>query len=554
MKVHRLSIKWKLILITMLTSTMVLLLASVGFVISDLVSFRQTMIDDLRTVAKVIASNCSAALAFNNEQDAQEMLAALSAMREIECAVLYTAEGQKFAEYCRRDLSTHSPETLRPTDLGYRFQNQKLEVIYVSMFNGEKAGTLFLQSDMRRWYERLHRFAGNVGIFIWGAALLAFFLCSRLQRMVSEPILRLASTMERVSAEGNYSLRGVKTSEDEVGTLIDGFNTMLAEIQDRDAALLRAKDELEQRVQARTQELEQEIAARQKTEEEMHIAKEMAEDANRVKSQFLANMSHELRTPMNAIIGYSEMLMEEVADIGAEQLLPDLQKINAAALHQLSLINDILDLSKVEAGRMDLHLETFDIATMIRDGMNTIQPLAERNGNILEVQCPADIGTMHADLTKVRQSLFNLMSNACKFTEGGIISVQVDRISGEEGDWITFRVRDTGIGISPEQMEKLFQPFTQVDTSTTRQYGGTGLGLAITFHFCQMMRGQITVESELGRGSTFTIRFPAEVQAPAEMSMADEKTGGEGEMAGTERLLGLGERYSSSTRTPRPGV
>jgi signal transduction histidine kinase/DNA-binding response OmpR family regulator len=247
--------------------------------------------------------------------------------------------------------------------------------------------------------------------------------------------------------------------------------------------------------------------------------------ADRHKSEFLANMSHELRTPLNAIIGYSEMLQEESEDLGQPNFIPDLQRIQGAGKHLLSLINNILDLSKIEAGKMDLYLEQFAIAPMIDDVVTTIKPLVEKNANRLEVHCPANTGAMKADLTKVRQVLFNLLSNACKFTERGTIAIGAARESVDGRDWLKFSVRDSGIGMNAEQLGKLFRTFTQADSSTTRKYGGTGLGLAISQKFCQMMGGDIAVASTPGQGSVFTIRLPADVNEAEEVRSAPQASG-----------------------------
>jgi signal transduction histidine kinase/DNA-binding response OmpR family regulator len=255
-------------------------------------------------------------------------------------------------------------------------------------------------------------------------------------------------------------------------------------------------------------------AARRQALVELREAKDAAEASNCAKSQFLANMSHELRTPLNAVIGYSELLQEEAEDQGQEDFLPDLQKINAAGKHLLALINDILDLSKIEAGKIELCPETFDLAGMVKDVATTIRPVVEKKGNKLVVQCADGVGSVHTDLIRLRQCLFNLLSNAGKFTEEGTISLIVLREAREGRDWLTFHVRDTGIGMTPEQMAKLFQAFTQADASTTRKYGGTGLGLAISLKLSELLGGTITVASEPGQGSTFTLQIPADVKKP----------------------------------------
>lgn len=253
---------------------------------------------------------------------------------------------------------------------------------------------------------------------------------------------------------------------------------------------------------------QQELIERKRVEAEIQRARESAEAANQAKSVFLANMSHELRTPLNAIIGYSEMLQEEAHELGYTGFDPDLTKIQTAGHHLLALINNILDLSKIEAGRMDLYLETFAIATLVQDVVATMQPLMVKNGNVLHVALAPDLPPLHTDLTKLRQSLINLLSNAAKFTNQGQVTLEVQQEWIDDAAWVVFRVIDTGIGMSQTQLQHLFAEFVQADPSTTRRYGGTGLGLAISRRFCHMMGGDITVTSAEGQGSTFTIMLP----------------------------------------------
>jgi two-component system, sensor histidine kinase and response regulator len=244
--------------------------------------------------------------------------------------------------------------------------------------------------------------------------------------------------------------------------------------------------------------------------EELRLAQKNAEAATRAKSDFLASMSHELRTPLNAIILYSELLQEVAEDEGQRSSITDLQRIQSSGKHLLELINGILDLSKIEAGKMTVSLEAFEIRGMIDELRDTVQPLVAMNGNTLTVHCDAGAGVMTADLTKTRQILLNLLSNAAKFTRSGMIAVNVERRVVADRDWIEFSVTDTGVGMTPEQTSKIFDPFTQADVTTTRKYGGTGLGLAIVSRFCRLMGGEVMVESRPDVGSRFTVRLPVE--------------------------------------------
>ncbi len=319
--------------------------------------------------------------------------------------------------------------------------------------------------------------AGSIGL----ALLLGYALSASLMG----PVMLMDDRLKQI-ASGDFSKHVHVPNRDELGTLADNVNRMNNELSG----------------------LYQQL-----------------ETASRHKSDFLASMSHELRTPLNAIIGYSEMLMEETKDGVGTDFIPDLQKIQASGKHLLALINDILDISKIEAGKVAFLPETFDISGLIEEVTSAVRPLAEKNSNMLEIRCGANLGTMFADITKVRQILFNLLSNACKFTERGIITLDAARDRTGDAEKLSMIVRDTGIGMTEEQMQKLFQPFSQADVQTSRKYGGTGLGLAITRRFCEMMGGQIEVRSERGKGSIFTVHLPLVMPHSEDGAIAPAETG-----------------------------
>ena len=357
---------------------------------------------------------------------------------------------------------------------------EKADEAFRTYEKAEKLGTLIL--------------VGSLLISAGIAAVLAAYTSAAIAR----PLEATTLIAQRVTEESNFDLQVPITTSDEVGMLATSIN------------------ELIQRVAEYT--------------EDLHEAKVAAEAANRSKSAFLANMSHELRTPLNAIINYSEMLQEDAQDSGSEDFLPDLEKIQTAGKHLLDMISDILDISKIEAGHVTLYLENFDVATMIEEVMTTAQPLVEKKGNALALKAKGELGTMYADQPKVRQILLNLLSNAAKFTEKGVITIGVERIKNDKqkppkknknndfnsgsnysSQVLIFRVSDTGIGMTNEQLEQIFKPFTQADASTTRKYGGTGLGLTISQRLCQILGGEISVESQDGKGSTFTVSLPERV-------------------------------------------
>jgi signal transduction histidine kinase len=382
---------------------------------------------------------------------------------------------------------------------------------------GRVIGTFYLKAGAtpEQRARLLRPLPGMVILFL--ASVAGSIIISRfLQRGISEPIVKLSEIAHRVARDNDYSVRAdIKGGGGETAVMVKAFNSMLTTIQQRDADLVVAKDaavqaherlvEINSMLEESNRTLESKVAERTR---DLQKATLTAREASQAKSAFLAKMSHELRTPMNAIIGYSEIMLEDATDRGDESAVADLGKILSAARHLLGLINDVLDLSKIEAGKMDLYLESFDVRKLINDVISTAQPLVDRNHNRLTVECPPNIGLIHADATKLRQILLNLLSNASKFTERGEIHLQVVREKHADRETIFLHVRDTGIGMTPAQIGKLFEAFMQADQSTAVKYGGTGLGLAISREIVHRHGGEIALETRSGGGAEARVELP----------------------------------------------
>jgi hypothetical protein len=483
MRLKDASIQRKLTVIIMLTTMLAVVLASAAYLVYDHWTFREKIIADLETLAATLEATTRNALLYNDRESAGTILSGLEAQPRIAAAWLFDVRdgGQEaFAEYLREGDSTPvSPIPGAVTRL--EDSGEHLRTTHRLSFGDREVARLQIVSDQQEIRERRRNILRIPVVVVAGVSLVALLVSTLLQRVVSRPILRLVQVVKAVGDKKEYSVRATRGGNDELGRLIDGFNAMLGQIELRD--------------------------------EELRVARDNAEQANRSKSAFLANMSHELRTPLTAIIGYSEILADDARDLGVTDFLPDLEKIHAAGKHLLGLINSILDLSKVEAGKMDLLPEKFEIASLVEEVEATAQPLMDKSGNTLEVRLAEHLGRALTDLAKTRQILLNLLSNAAKFTERGRVVLDVRREPGESTDWLIMTVADTGIGMTPDQLKKLFRPFSQADASTARNYGGTGLGLALSKRFAEMMHGKIKVESEYGKGSTFTLKLPSDVVA-----------------------------------------
>lgn len=438
---------------------------------------RRAIIIEGNTTAQILATNVSAAMLFNDPVSAKEMISPLASSDTIRAVILRDNEGNIFLQ--EGPLSAY--EDYAKSDRAGLVDDALISRVAV-VSGSDRLGELIIVTHTAEFYRAMKFMALAILFVTIAGSAIAFMVARRLSRIILSPVSQLATTMDHVRESGDLSARLPKHDDDELGRLIERFNDLLAQINTNDMEL-------------------------QATMNALVIARDEAEAANLAKSSFLANMSHELRTPLNAVIGYSNLLKDDMEEAGNPDAVNDLDRIIRAGNHLLGLINEILDLSKIEAGRTEIEIRQIDIHQVIRETLATLGLAADENKNTLTVNIDPDVSQFWTDPTRLRQCLLNLLSNACKFTHEGRIDLNIS-LSQSETETILFTVSDTGIGMTDDQISRLFQPFTQADASVTRKYGGTGLGLTISRRLARLMGGDISVKSRPGKGSSFVLALP----------------------------------------------
>jgi signal transduction histidine kinase/DNA-binding response OmpR family regulator/HPt (histidine-containing phosphotransfer) domain-containing protein len=502
---ERSSLNQKLTIISLLSTGTALLFVFVAFAAASMINHRHDEGMQLSSFAGVVGTNSVDALLFNDRNLAQNTLAALKAKDEIAGAVLYDRKGKPFAQYWAPghavDPVAASPlpgvdaDDLAAANLdGSRFWSPRMRLYRAVNNQDVQVGVVMIEADLTAMWRDIFKSLGVIGAAMGGSLLVSLVLASRLKRSIADPVAKLIAAAQKVSANQNFTLRIAHQRSDELGTLIDSFNDMLAQIESRGAALAHHREELERQVSVRTEQLEK--------------AKNAAEAASRAKSAFLATMSHEIRTPMNGVLGMTEMLLStELTDNQRNYT----RLVKRSGEHLLVIINDILDFSKIEAGKLTIEYINFNLWDLLEDIHTVYTPQADAKGIALDFDIANDIPVaICGDPNRLRQIMANLLGNAIKFTDQGRIMARA-RIASEDSQAVTlrFEVHDTGIGISRDARSRIFEAFSQADDSTTRKYGGTGLGLAISKQLVELMGGSIGVENARTQGSVFwfTVSF-----------------------------------------------
>ncbi len=515
----RATLKQKLTTIILLVCSIVLLLSSLAYYGLEISSFRRSMVANQTSLAAVIAANAAVVLPFNDRELARNTLASLSSEPNIQLAYIFDRFNEPLAQYIRKGLSSRSPvsghprispaeykqlaEGIQAGEKAFFFTGKHLAVFCPVVTQGQRVGMVYLNADLGAFARWKRLFAGSVIAVLGLSFLLAYLLSRQLQHIISRPILYLVDQMQTVTKEEDFTIRATKSSNDEVGALIDGFNDMLEHLQDRDQQLANYRQHLEDLVCKRTAELRSTNDELQETVAELEQTRDAAEEANRTKSRFLANISHELRTPMVGVLSSTELLLNSGLD--AEQLSL-VETLNSSGEALLEILNDLLDLSKIEAGKLTLEHVEFNLLEVIDCPIELLGKVAFAKG--IELIChvaPEISPVLRGDPGRLRQVLFNLLSNAIKFTHSGEVSLRVVA-EKQLSDKITlrFEVIDSGIGIEPADQQRIFDSFSQADNSTTRLHGGTGLGLSIVKQLVGIMGGRVSLESKPGQGSVFS--------------------------------------------------